>query len=484
MEIFSLDRDYTLLQVIDQFDSIAWSDRYNEPGEFELKLYVDPSNFSSTVTLGYLSKDSYLSILESDRIMIVEKQNFSIGFDQGNYIIVSGRSLESILDRRCILTKIIIDNEPIDEAILKLLNECIIKPANSDRQIAAFSFKPCTDPEIKAIKVSGTYLGENLLDIVNDWCQANNVGYRVLPDRDNAGFIFELYKGVDRSWGQNERAPVVFSTKYENLIQSNYVDSNERFKNIVHVVNESEQTETHTMEVYNGDTKPVGIHRRELYLSMSVDQPEVEPYKPQSTINYSEEDLGTWESTIDYQAYYAARELRRKQTQAFVDNEWVEGIDGAQFSGTEADKKVAYVDWRTNQIKSTDEAFRRYKYVPNEALQQAIAAANAAAKAKYEAALANAKQYVINQLRTAALDDLKDYKTTKAFDGDIVNYFQFVAQRDYYLGDIVQMVNGLYINVATRFTEITYIQDGEGIRAVPTFLTDDETEVLTTLPSE
>ena len=52
--------------------------------------------------LDYIKQDYYLQSKESEHVMIVEKIQITSDTEDGNHVTVTGRSLESILDRRIV----------------------------------------------------------------------------------------------------------------------------------------------------------------------------------------------------------------------------------------------------------------------------------------------------------------------------------------------------------------------------------------------
>ena len=96
MEIYVLNTNFESVAVVDEFESLIWTDRYDEAGDFELYMSMDKR------LLEYLRKDYYLWNADSEHMMIIEGINIVSDVEEGNKLIVSGRSLESILDRRII----------------------------------------------------------------------------------------------------------------------------------------------------------------------------------------------------------------------------------------------------------------------------------------------------------------------------------------------------------------------------------------------
>lgn len=476
MYVNVLDDTYTLVYVIDTFESFSWSDRYNEVGRFEL------TTLATITTLSYIRKGAYLQYENSEKLMIIETIEYTSDIETGDHLKASGRSLEAILDSRVIRDEMTLDGT-LQEGILSLMNENIIDPEDKNRRYPIITFKKNESEELAKIEWHETYEGENLLDVITEICQACNVGFKMLPDLTNYGFTFELYLGVDRSYDQEKYPPVVFSPQYENLVNSNYVLSDETMRNVVYVNNDNDKLNL-KLEVYSGlkfdfetqdetpATPPAGRARRESYVSSSVSLQDVTPYGPPS--RYIERSShGHWETSFDAAGYRAAQEAARQRARDFIE----------AAGGTEADIKwpppgregQSYEDYMASGVAKWE--FTTTEYVEGPTYPVAKKTAEQLAQEKFNKAMADPQTYAKYEMRDEGFSELLENRAVKSFDGDIVNYLQYIAGRDYQLGDVVQMVNGLFVNVKTRFTELTYSFGESGLQAVPTFTTDQDMEV-------
>ena len=224
MELLVLNTDFESVAVIDTYESMIWTDRYNSYGDFEIFFAMD------TQLLQYLKEDYYLWLKDSEHCMIIEDIKINADTEEGNHLIVTGRSLESILERRIIWGQRIF-NGNLQNGIQTMLNECIISPSIADRKISNFVFVPSTDPKITSLKIDNQYTGDCLYDVVKGLCEENNIGFKIVLTDENK-FAFSLYAGVDRSYEQTENPYVVFSPNFENIINSNYYSSKASFRNV------------------------------------------------------------------------------------------------------------------------------------------------------------------------------------------------------------------------------------------------------------
>ncbi|MDE6021791.1 MAG: siphovirus ReqiPepy6 Gp37-like family protein [Ruminococcus sp.] len=253
MDLLVLNTNLDAVSVMDTYESFIWNDRYDRPGEFELYMSMTLS------VLEYAKQDYYIQSRDSDHVMIIENIKIESDVEDGTHITVTGRSLESILDRRIVWGRLIL-NGNLQNEIKNLLNTCIISPADPDRRIDNFIFKESVDPSITDLTIKGQYTGDNLLDIIEKICTEHGIGFKITLDNDKQ-FVFEFYAGVDRSYDQTEHPYVVFSPKFDNIINSNYIESKAALKTVTLIGGEDQGSARKYTTVGGGS----GLDRRELF---------------------------------------------------------------------------------------------------------------------------------------------------------------------------------------------------------------------------
>jgi hypothetical protein len=159
MNVFVLNEKLETVAVVDTYVSLIWTERYSECGDFELYTVVDP------ILLYYLRKDYYLALRESNSTMIIEDIFLDTDIESGQYITVTGRSLESILDRRIVWGQRTVAGN-FQNAIRDLLNDSIISPSDSDRKIDNFIFEETADEYITQLTIDAQFTGDNLYDVI------------------------------------------------------------------------------------------------------------------------------------------------------------------------------------------------------------------------------------------------------------------------------------------------------------------------------
>lgn len=90
MEVISFNTNKQKVAIIDSYKSFIWNDRYEDLGDFELYIPADEIQL-----LANIHQDYYIQCSESDRTMIVEQVHYMDDADDGKFVAISGRSLES-----------------------------------------------------------------------------------------------------------------------------------------------------------------------------------------------------------------------------------------------------------------------------------------------------------------------------------------------------------------------------------------------------
>jgi len=261
MEITIRDKDLNKIDVIDVMDSLIWTDRYDRHGDFEI------ANRATAKLLGVLQEDYYVTIPESEHMMVIETVELNTNAEDGNQLIVSGRSLESILDRRIIVAQTTLSGG-LQSAIGRLLSENAITPTDSDRKMSRLVFSESSDPRVLALSVDEQFFGDNLYDVVSDLCAVNGVGFKIIMS-SSGEFIFSLYMGEDRSFDQTENPFVSFSPSLDNLSGTSLYYSTKSKKTATLVGGEGDGANKTLLTVMLPGGGGTDLERRELYTDAS-----------------------------------------------------------------------------------------------------------------------------------------------------------------------------------------------------------------------
>lgn len=311
MEATLLDTNFEPIDIIDRYKSFIWTDRYAECGDFELYMQMEE-------TLPYeIKKGYYLWNAGSEHLMIVEDIKIQSDPEDGAFFIVTGRSLETLLMRRIVWKQTTFEEDistgvlpNLQNGIKKLIDENVINPEITARQIPNFIFEESDDPKITELTFQDQYFGEDLYTIINKLCVENEIGFK-LTLNDQKQLVFRLYAGVDRSYEQSENPYVIFSPKYDNIVTTNYVDSDSSWKNITLVAGKGEvdpETEETIYQTYV-EGFGIGIERREIFTD--------------ATSLSTDDGYG---GTLSPEAYEA--HLRQRGIDTLMENTYINALDG------------------------------------------------------------------------------------------------------------------------------------------------------------
>lgn len=236
----------------DDYISLIWTPRYYSPGDFEICLPVTQKS------LNYIKKDYYILRDDDENVGIIQNILFTNDQFGNEMMIVRGKFLAGILERRIIERQTNFNNTPVSGAIWRLLNDAIIDPDVEARKIENFKWHAYTTEETITQQITG----KNLCSAIEDICKAYDLGFKVTFN-SNQQFVFSLYRGLDRTYDQNVNPRAVFSDKYDNLLASQYEEIYSTMVTDVLVAGEGEGLDRRTAWVAKGNKE--GLNRYELY---------------------------------------------------------------------------------------------------------------------------------------------------------------------------------------------------------------------------
>lgn len=250
MNIIVLDKDSREFKCnISAFESFIWTERYWDYGDFELVVPLNARNVS------LISLNDYLKISTSDTLMIVENVEYISPLkDEGGKFNITGRSLDSIIDRRILFNDYKNSIKP-EAYVLQIVKEAFGNSNQPNRFIDFLKVRDNSETDIETEPVSiDVSKGANLESIILPNLQRAELGFRITFNRDNT-FLFEVFAGEDKSY-------IVFSENNLLLQEAQVYRSVKNLKTFVLVGGDKTDVEVEVTV----DT-PIGIHRRETYTS-------------------------------------------------------------------------------------------------------------------------------------------------------------------------------------------------------------------------
>lgn len=206
--IYVFDKNLNMLGIIDEFVSLRWRRKYFEAGDFDFVVNADSNNLPLLC-----KKDNILIRQNYTEAGIIDIFNI---VDNGKDVrlTVSGRFLSSVTDRRIIKETINFSGETID-GMKTLINSCA--PISNNFEIESTSI---VSPHID---FQCTY--KNLYEYLIKLSKYSLIGFRIVPNIENKVFMFENYKGLDRTINQSKNERYVFSNDMFNIEKSELIYS-------------------------------------------------------------------------------------------------------------------------------------------------------------------------------------------------------------------------------------------------------------------
>lgn len=252
IQLFVLDKSFEVVSLCDTFSSLIWTERYSGYGDFELYLPASMAN------INMFPRGFYLWLIEPpvldkngrkietrNDVMIIEKTELSTDIEDGDQLVISGRSLESLLLRRVIPKKVKYESVDPREIIKTILNENIIKPSEPARKIP--NFKIATDnsqPLDPKYRKTFEFDGDYVYDAIKTICDIYDLGFSLdlkSDDHWQSSYLsFSVLEGADRSYEQIKNPYMVFSPRFDNLISSDTTEDDTEFFNSAYVASTEE----------------------------------------------------------------------------------------------------------------------------------------------------------------------------------------------------------------------------------------------------
>lgn len=258
MQLFVLDKSFEVVSLCDTFSSLIWTERYSGYGDFELYLPASMAN------INMFPRGFYLWLIEPpvldkngrkietrNDVMIIEKTELSTDIEDGDRLVISGRSLEALLLRRVIPKKVKYESTDPREIIKIILNENIVQPSESARKIP--NFKIAIDssqrPDIKdkrSYEFDGDYVYDAIKTICNDYDWGFSLDLKSDDNWQTSYLAFSIVYGTDRSYEQTDNPYMIFSPRFDNLISSDTTEDDTEFFNSAYVASSEETKDNKT----------------------------------------------------------------------------------------------------------------------------------------------------------------------------------------------------------------------------------------------
>lgn len=242
--LFFFDKELNMLGIVDYFISLRWRRKYFEAGEFEIVLPVND------YIMQFIDKNVLVMRNNYTEAGIIETIEFS---DNGTdeELIISGRFLSSLLERRIVKSKINFSGNTI-EGMNTIVN----------------AMTPLTEQwETEAVTMSSPRIDfqvsyKNVYEYLCKLAEYSNIGFRVVPNVDSKVYMFEAWEGKDRTLDQSINEQYSFSDDNYNIEQGKLIISEKTKVNYVLVGGQGEDSNRVLVTVDKGIS---GFDRYEIF---------------------------------------------------------------------------------------------------------------------------------------------------------------------------------------------------------------------------
>jgi hypothetical protein len=318
MEVYVLDSLFRRTELIDRYESLVWTERWADIGDFELHLQSTPGNRRRFPT------GTRLAISDSMRVMIVETVENTTDEDGRKLLKVKGRSLEKYLDDRLAIGTYA-GYAPLAEWRFEEIPEWIARamfqsicvngdlhpndvipyivwgpPGHPDGPKAGQpatdnAFPPDTIPE-SDFQIDWNQKPDSLYKAIKGLADSYEFGFRLYRNGDTSQLFFNIYTGSDRTTRQTLLTPVVFSPDLGNVRNTTDLTTIEKTKNCAYLfhwmdsyVDEGVAHDGYMIRavVYTPDVDPstAGFERRVMYVEAQLTELENTPELIEAALN-------------------------------------------------------------------------------------------------------------------------------------------------------------------------------------------------------
>lgn len=307
MNIRTLNENLLALDFVSDYKSFLWRECYDAAGDVEVYVPATSNNLSM------YRRASFITIMDSKRLMLIEHIDTKRSLTSGKWIIVKGRSAEALFEYRTLLKDYSTDDnlpKPDNNLKVKLLFEQIFNEnvaldevtvqnmANDDQIPEVWRdedslrkrrfirnvngvphdlirlgstdalIPPDDDPFEEDFKMTCSK-GDNLYDVFTSYIQSKHIGMRLVwEERNNVEALYlDFYKGVDHT-SIDDGDPlsiVIFSNEWDNINDMSFSEDTERYKNVAY----ADQSLEDAILYSRNEVEPTGVFRKEVRIDLS-----------------------------------------------------------------------------------------------------------------------------------------------------------------------------------------------------------------------
>lgn len=258
ISVFEINNnEFRVIGQVNQYTSLRWVEEYADVGSFELWAPITEENAE------LFKHDRIIWIEGEDTAGIIEGIKETIDINEQKVYDITGRMLNSLLDRRIVWNTYNAYNKKVNEVLMDIVDENYIhndeELSNRDLPFFGLGSYTITD-EWGRVTIQRT--GDEVLSVLQELSAAQECGFDVSFYPNDNMLYFNVIMGENHTIGSDN--PVVLSSSMEDILESTYYSNKKDYKNVALVAGEGEGERR--VRTTAGDDTLSGYDRRELYV--------------------------------------------------------------------------------------------------------------------------------------------------------------------------------------------------------------------------
>jgi Siphovirus ReqiPepy6 Gp37-like protein len=249
-----------LLAEIDDYESLLFTRRWHEVGEFELRInrykrHTELLQRGNLIMLG--ASRNKVGIIRHREIELDEN-----GKKTENWL-VKGIVLKGVAAQRIVVPPANDSHDRVSgaaETVMKYyVNNHVVNPVDTKRKIDMLVL--ALDQQ-RGSSISWESRFKNLAEELIEISKASGLGWDVILDFEQKKWIFDVFVGRDLTVNQSVNPPVIFSPQFESLKQLSFVESDYNYRNYGYIAGQGEGADRRVVEVGEAE----GLSRIETFI--------------------------------------------------------------------------------------------------------------------------------------------------------------------------------------------------------------------------
>jgi len=236
-----------LLAEIDDYESLLFTRRWYEVGEFELRInrhkrHTELLQRGNLIMLG--ARRNKVGIIRHREITLDENGKASEAW------LVKGIALKGVVAQRLVVPPMNDSHDrasgPAETVMKHYVNNHTVNTVDAKRKIDMLAI---TSDQQRGSIISWESRFKNLADELVEISKASGLGWDVILDLQQKNWIFDVYEGRNLTVNQTENPPVIFSPQFESLKQLSFVESDFNYRNFGYIAGQGEGADRRVVEI-------------------------------------------------------------------------------------------------------------------------------------------------------------------------------------------------------------------------------------------